>query len=84
MSKVNARFFGEARLKLQVASEVFDAANIKELLVAVEAKFGILTAKELKDFLIFVNNVPITNLKMFRTKLNDDDEVMFLSPASGG
>lgn len=84
MSRVKVRYFGEARIKQKVAYDYFEAETVKDLLGLIAEKSEELTEKELRDFLIFVNNVSITKLKMFRTKLSEGDEIMFLSPASGG
>ena len=70
---IEVKFFGTARVKFQVRS-----------IISVVAERFCIREKEVKQFLIYVNDVNIASLKMYKTKLNDGDKVMFLSPASGG
>lgn len=80
---VTVVFFGAARLEFGVKEVVIEAKNVGELLKKIAKQFGI-TYKTAKQHLCFVNEQNITSLKMWRTKLNDGDKVMLLSPASGG
>ena len=70
---VKVKFFGSARVMLKE----------KDVLEFVADKYGV-TVKDMKQHLIYVNEVNITKLKMYKTKLNDGDIIMLLSPASGG
>ena len=79
---IEVKFFGTARVKFQVRSIEVEASDVKELISVVAERFCI--REEVKQFLIYVNDVNIASLKMYKTKLNDGDKVMFLSPASGG
>ena len=80
---VNVKFFGTARVKFQTRSLDVDADDVKTLIEKIAKYFGI-NEKDLKQFLVYVNEKNITELKMYKTKLADGDTVMFLSPASGG
>lgn len=80
---IEVKFFGTARVKFQVRSIEVEASDVKELISVVAERFSI-REKEVKQFLIYVNDVNIASLKMYKTKLKDGDKVMFLSPASGG
>ena len=80
---VNVKFFGTARVKFQTRSLDVDADDVKTLIEKIAKHFGI-HEKDLKQFLVYVNEKNITELKMYKTKLADGDTVMFLSPASGG
>ncbi len=80
---VKIKFFGIARVKFQVREVEIDAKSINAALVLLAEKFSVKT-RDLKKFLIYVNEVNISNLKMYRTELKDGDVVMFLSPSSGG
>ena len=42
------------------------------------------SVKELKNAIIYVNDVNFIKLKKYRTKLADGDKVLIMSPASGG
>lgn len=81
---VKIRFFGLLRLDLGIKEMYAEAHNVKELLSVVAEKTGKFTAKELKGYLIYVNGTLTTKLKGYRTKLNDNDEVIIMNPSSGG
>lgn len=80
---VKVRFFGIARIKFKEKEIQIESSNVKELLQKIAERYNI-TLKDAKQFLIYVNDVNITDLKVFRTPLKDGDEVIFLSPSSGG
>lgn len=80
---VIVKLFGTARLKFNEKEVQVEASTVKELTVVLAERYGV-KAKDIRQFLIFVNDSNITALKMFRTKLNDGDVIMLLSPASGG
>lgn len=80
---VKIKLFGIARVKFQVREVEIDAKSINDALVLLAEKFGV-KSRDLKKFLIYVNEVNISQLKMYRTELKDGDVVMFLSPSSGG
>lgn len=82
MAKI--KFFGLLRLKAGVANISAEAANIKELITVLGNQMEGLDISELKNAVIFVDGKNITEQKMYRTKLNENSEVMFLSPVSGG
>ncbi len=80
---VNVRLFGMARINFDKKSLQIEATSVKELVQKMAKMTGI-PEKDAKQYLIFVNEINIDKLKRFRTKLNDGDEVLFLSPSSGG
>lgn len=80
---VKVRFFGMARINFDRKEMQLEAASVKELTEKIATETG-LDAKDIKQYLIFVNEINIDKLKRFRTKLEDGDEVLFLSPSSGG
>lgn len=82
MAKI--KFFGLFRLKAGVANMSAEAANIKELITVLGNQIQAFDISELKNAVIFVNGKNITHQKMYRTKLDENSEVMFLSPVSGG
>lgn len=81
---VNVKFFGAARVKLGSQALQLEAANLTELLEKISAVPPNIPLMDLKNFLIYINGKPIKTLKMFKSPLKDGDEVLFLSPASGG
>ncbi len=58
--------------------------TIKEILTDISRKNPDLTVKDLKRKIIFLNGVDITELKIFRTKVEKGDEITIMSPVSGG
>ncbi len=80
---VTVKLFGTARVKFHEKEFQVEAGTVKELMEVLADRFSVRT-KDVKQFLIYVNEVNITKLKMYRTKLNEGDVIMFLSPASGG
>lgn len=80
---VTVKFFGSARVKFKVKEIQIEALTIKELMSQVALQFNV-NAKDIKQYLIYVNEVNITQLNLYRTKLNDGDIIYLLSPASGG
>lgn len=82
MAKI--KFFGLLRLKAGVSNMSADVANIKELITLLGNQIEGLDIPELKNSVIFVNGKNITDQKMYRTKLDENSEVMFLSPIAGG
>ena len=82
---VRVRFFGLVRLKLAVEEINIEANTIRQLTEELGKLYGdTITAKEFRDNVMFVNGTMITEMKNMKTKLKDGDEVMILSPASGG
>jgi molybdopterin converting factor small subunit len=82
MAKV--KLFGIYSTKVEKDNLIIEAKNIEELLTKLtelEPKLGL---KELKRSLIFVNNRNITELDMFKTKINHEDSISILSPVAGG
>ena len=61
-----------------------EAKNIKELFKELYEMNPVYSVKELKNAIIYVNDVNFIKLKKYRTKLADGDKVLIMSPASGG
>lgn len=80
---VKVLLYGIARLKFETKELNIEAKTIKELLIKI-GELKSIKFKEMKNFLIYVNDVNITSLNMYKTKLHDKDIVMLLSPSSGG
>lgn len=81
---IKIKFLGLIRLNLGIADMEVQASSIKEMLEEVAKKTNVITSKELKDYVIFVNGKNMVDLKMYRTKLFDGDEILIMSPVSGG
>jgi molybdopterin converting factor small subunit len=81
---VKVEFFGLYRLNYKMAECEIEANCIIDLLTKLNELNPYYSIKELKDSIILLNGKNIMDLKKFRTKLNDGDLVLIMSPASGG
>lgn len=80
---VKVLLYGVARIKFNQKELYFDATSVRDLLEKMAESINV-SYKDMKNYLIYVNDVNITDLKMFKTPLHDNDCVMLLSPSSGG
>lgn len=80
---VEIKFFGLSRSKIGKSQIDLEAESIKQMIKVLSEETG-LTKRQLKQNLIFVNEVNIQHLKMWKTKLNDGDKITFFTPSSGG
>lgn len=80
---IEVKFFGTARLALNMKSTQAEASTVDELLKKIAEQANV-PPKKMKQFLIYVNEINIDKLQRFRTKLKEGDKVMVLSPSSGG
>ncbi len=80
---VKVLLYGIARVKFNQKELEINAGSIKDLLTQMAKTINV-KYKDMKNYLIYVNDINISDLKMFNTKLNDGDIVMLLSPSSGG
>jgi molybdopterin converting factor small subunit len=80
---VKVKFFGLLRLDLKCAETECKASTVEELLVEIASKLPI-TVSELRKCIIFVRGENITGLKLFKTELNEGDEVLLMQAVSGG
>ena len=76
---LTVRFFGKLRLDFGLAQMDVEAENVKELISYI-AKNSAITSDVLKDCMVVANGKAAKK----STKLSDGDEIMLLSPASGG
>lgn len=81
---VKVEFFGLYRLAYQITHIDLDVDNILDLFEKLHEFNDAYTAKELKNSIVLVNGTNIMDLKKYRTKLVDGDNVIIMSPASGG
>ncbi|MBI9012394.1 MAG: MoaD/ThiS family protein [Clostridiales bacterium] len=81
---IKVEFYGTLRSLMNLDMLNVEAGTIKELIVAIEEKTKIACKSELRNAITFVNQENFLKLKKYNTKLIAGDEVVFLSPASGG
>lgn len=81
---IKVKFFGILRLSLQKSSVELEAENVSDLINNICKLMPEADYNDLRNSIIFVNDTEIVKLKGYRTKLRQGDEVMFLSPVSGG
>lgn len=81
---VKVKFYGMIRLNAGLAELELEAKTIGELIGLIDYKVEGLNEKDLKNCVILVNQINMLKLRKLKTTLKDGDEVLFLSPASGG
>jgi MoaD family protein len=81
---IKVRFFGLIRSKVGVNSIEISVNTVDEALKLISNNYENIKLSTLKNSLIFVNSVDIRNLRMFKSALEEGDEVMILSPTAGG
>ncbi len=81
---VKVEFFGLYRLNYKMKECEIDAADIMELFRKLNEMNPVYSVRDLKNSIVIVNDVNFNELKKYRTKLNDGDKVLIMSPASGG
>jgi len=81
---IKIKFYGVARLKFNVKEfEMEPCKDIKHLLDGLADKFSV-PAKHFHSYLIYINDVNIHELGIYKAKLHDGDVIMFFSPSTGG
>lgn len=81
---ITVKLYGLYRLESKKPAYQYDKADtINAALSLLAAETGVDEAVW-KNAVMYVNDTPIDELKMFRTPLKDGDTLFILSPASGG
>ncbi|MCR5208011.1 MAG: MoaD/ThiS family protein [Eubacterium sp.] len=83
MAKVNVKLFGVYRVDTHISNIEIDAEKLSDLLAELNkvATGENKSSLSFSDATVFVNG---EHCKRKKQKLNDGDEVWFLSPSSGG
>ncbi|MDD4120097.1 MAG: MoaD/ThiS family protein [Clostridia bacterium] len=81
---IKIEFFGLYRLNYKMSSWETEAADVNNLLKKLSEYNSFYSYKQLKDSIILVNGKNIMDLNRFRTRLKEGDNVLIMSPASGG
>ncbi len=81
---ITIKLYGLYRLKTDESSyKIPKVKTLWDALTLLEGKTNV-PVDEWENALIYINGVAIDKLNMFKSKLNDGDEIAILSPASGG
>ena len=80
---VTVRLFGAARVNFKDREIKIEASTVKELVDKLIAKYNS-NMKSWRQFLYYVNDVSIEDLKLYKTPLKDGDVVMVVSLGTGG
>ncbi|SKA99517.1 MoaD family protein [Caloramator quimbayensis] len=80
---IKVRYFGILRLDIKKSFDEIEAQDVEVLINIISSKYN-LDIDELKNSIVFVNGKNINELKGFKTKLYDCDEVQIFSPVAGG
>ena len=81
---VKVIFLGVLRLDIRESTIMIEAENINDLIRILDVKYTRIDVKQIQNSIIFINGVNMNKLKRYKTNLKDGDEVIFLSPVSGG
>lgn len=81
---IKVKFFGILRLKVEISSMEVESDRIDKLLNKIANTYKEITLDDLKKCIIYVNSTDISELKLYKTKLKEGDEIQVFSPAAGG
>ncbi len=80
---VKVRLFGAARVNFKDREVEMEASTVKELVEKLIEKYNS-DWKAWRQFMYYVNDVSIEDLKLYKTPLKDGDEVLVVSLGTGG
>jgi molybdopterin converting factor small subunit len=80
---IKVKFSGLLRLDLKSSGIECEATTVEELLTKIADYYPISVA-DLRNSIIFVRGKNIVEQRLFKTKLHNGDEVLLMTPASGG
>ena len=80
---VTVRLFGAARVNYKDREVQIEASTVKELVDKLIEKYNS-NIKSWRQFMYYVNDVSIEDLKLYKTPLKDGDVVMVVSLGTGG
>ena len=82
--KINVRYRARLAELTKISEELLDAATVQDVIKHIKKSFGAEAAKTARAMIIAVNGQSILQLKVFKTVLQDSDEVSFLPICGGG
>ena len=80
---VTVRLLGAARVNFKDREVHIEASTVKELVDKLIEKYNS-NMKSWRQFMYYVNDVSIEDLKLYKTPLKDGDVVMVVSLGTGG
>ena len=80
---VTVRLFGAASVNFKDREVHIEASTVKELVDKLIEKYNS-NIKSWRQFMYYVNDVSIEDLKLYKTPLKDGDVVMVVSLGTGG
>lgn len=80
---INVKFLGLVQLLITTKETMVDSSTVDEALKIISRRYDI-KLSILKNSIILVNEINIVQLRKFKTRLYDGDEIIILSPGGGG
>lgn len=80
---INVKFLGLVQLLIASKETMVDSSTVDGALKIISRRYDI-KLSILKNSIILVNEINIVQLRKFKTRLYDGDEIIILSPGGGG
>lgn len=81
---ITVKFFGLISIDSNVKNLSAKAGTVAEVIKEILQQCPNISERQLKDAVIVINSKQISGIKRFTTYLQDGDELVFLTPSSGG
>ena len=81
---ITVKFFGMMSVNNNLKSFEVKEGTVKEVLKAVMIQYPDITAKQLKQSVMIINKKHVFGRKRLSSVLHSGDELVFLTPSSGG
>lgn len=84
LQMITVKFYGPLRITHHIKELILDEGSIKEVMEALVQQYPDIHIKELKNSIIIVNKMILTKSNRLSVRLKTGDELVFMSPVSGG
>jgi molybdopterin converting factor small subunit len=84
MARIKIRYRQPLAALTGLSEETAEAASVKDALRHIKKRYGPEAGKKAKAMLIAVNGLSILKLKLYRTPLEEGDELSFMPICGGG
>ena len=81
---ISVKFFGLLNVENNIKHLSIEEDNFKKVIDAILVEHPNITKNQLLKSIIFINKKQVSGKLSFNIRLNDGDEVVFISPSSGG